>query len=411
MAISTLARMPRRRAFFGWRVVAAAFLTAFFGWGVGFYGPPIFLHVLHQERGWTIGLISVAVSCHFLTGAAVVTNLAELHRRCGLAAVTIGGALLAAFGALGWGLAQAPWQLFIAALVSGAGWAATGGAAINAIVAPWFIRQRPTALSLAFNGASVGGAVLSPLWVWLIESFGFVPAAALVGTAMVAVVAVVALRYFARGPSEMGLEPDGAPRGAAAPTGTARSRKAILGDERFATLAAAASLALFVQVGLVAHLFSVLAGALKPTAAGLAVGLTVACAIAGRIGAGAALQPGVDRRRAYAATLGLQAGGSVALLVSGGVSAPLLLAGCVLFGLGLGNITSLPPLIAQSDFPAPDVPRVVSLVVACNQATFAFAPAIFGILRGHGGRLPFAVAAVIQIVGALIVLRRRRPRA
>jgi hypothetical protein len=27
--------------FYGWRVVAAAFVLAVFGWGLGFYGPPI----------------------------------------------------------------------------------------------------------------------------------------------------------------------------------------------------------------------------------------------------------------------------------------------------------------------------------------------------------------------------------
>jgi len=29
--------------FYGWRVVAAAFVLAIFGWGIGFYGPPVFL--------------------------------------------------------------------------------------------------------------------------------------------------------------------------------------------------------------------------------------------------------------------------------------------------------------------------------------------------------------------------------
>jgi hypothetical protein len=32
--------------FFGWTVVVA-FIVAMFGWGVGFYGPAVFLNVLH----------------------------------------------------------------------------------------------------------------------------------------------------------------------------------------------------------------------------------------------------------------------------------------------------------------------------------------------------------------------------
>ena len=59
-----------------------------------------------------------------------------------------------------WANAQQPWHLVPALLLSGAGWAAMSGAALNAIVAPWFDRDRPKAISMAFNGASVGGVAL-----------------------------------------------------------------------------------------------------------------------------------------------------------------------------------------------------------------------------------------------------------
>jgi cyanate permease len=98
----------------------------------------------------------------------------------------------------------------------------------------------------------------------------------------------------------------------------------------------------------------------------------------------------------------------VALLAFG--STPLVLApGCILFGLGIGSMLSLPPLIAQTEFAAGDVPRVVALVTAVNQAVFAFAPAIFGVLREASGAytMPFLLAAVVQVIaGTVIVLGR-----
>ena len=42
----------RRQMFFGWRVVVAVFVLATFGWGMGFYGPPIYLHAVTAARGW-----------------------------------------------------------------------------------------------------------------------------------------------------------------------------------------------------------------------------------------------------------------------------------------------------------------------------------------------------------------------
>src|SRR6185295_19580288 len=56
------------RTFYGWRVVVAAFVLAVFGWGVGFYGPPIFLHAVREARGWPVSLVSTAVTAHFLVG-------------------------------------------------------------------------------------------------------------------------------------------------------------------------------------------------------------------------------------------------------------------------------------------------------------------------------------------------------
>ena len=60
---------------------------------------------------------------------------------------------------------------------------------------------------------------------------------------------------------------------------------------------------------------------------------------------------------------------------------PLLLLGVVLFGAGFGNATSLPPLIAQVEFVKEDVARVVGLIVGISQGGYAFAPALFGVIR------------------------------
>jgi hypothetical protein len=105
---------------------------------------------------------------------------------------------------------------------------------------------------------------------------------------------------------------------------------------------------------------------------------------------------------------------------AGGTSVPLLLLGVILFGAGFGNATSLPPLIAQVEFLEDDTPRVVALVVGIAQAAYAFAPAIFGLIReftphdpnAAAGAAPyvFAAAAGVQAsaIGAFLAGRRRR---
>ncbi|MDB5378001.1 MAG: major facilitator superfamily 1 [Rubritepida sp.] len=402
--------------FFGWRVVWAAFAVAVLAWGVGFYGPSVFLHVLHEGRGWSVSTISAAITAHFLLSAGIVARLPALHRRFGLVAATRAGGLLAGLGVLAWALAPAPWLLFPAALLSGAGWALTSGAAINAMVAPWFDRKRPAALSMAFNGASVGGVLFAPLWALLIGALGFAGAALLTGATMAAAIWWIAGAFLRATPAGLGQRPDGgafsAVGGAAVPIEVPPMPGAAWRDRRFRTLAGAFALGLFAQIGLIAHLFSLLAPALGEFGAGAAVSLATACAVLGRSLLGWLLPAGADRRLAAALNFAVQIAGSAVLLVAGGTSVPLLLLGCVLFGLGIGNLVSLPPLIAQREFQPAEVGRVVALVTAVNQAVFAFAPALLGLLRDMSGwaGAPILLALLVQVAAAVVVLAGRDGR-
>jgi MFS family permease len=455
------------RTFYGWRVVAAAFVLAAFGWGIGFYGPPVFLRAVCERTGWSVALVSSAVTMHFLIGALVGARLPALHRRLGIPATTKMAAVSIAAGILGWAMAIEIWQLFVAALLSGAGWSAISAAAVNAIVSPWFDRTRPAALAMAYNGGSIGGVVFSPLWVVAIDVVGFPLAAAMVGLAAILTLWALASSVLRQTPQQMGLMPDGdAPGSAAAyssaqhsPTLSLRSDPGFQPGERleggggarlpmvrdvpqlrcgaphhevkhelpgsylwrdwkFLTLAGGMAVGLFAQIGLTAHLFSLLAPAVGAQKAGLMMGLATALAIAGRTCVGWLMPPDADRRSAACMSYAVQGAGSILFVLAGGTSIPLLLAGIALFGLGFGNSTSLPPLIAQREFANEDVARVVALIVAIAQAGYAFAPAAFGLIRTlESDAAPaapdlFLAAALLQAlaIAAFLAGRQRTAR-
>lgn len=81
----------------------------------------------------------------------------------------------------------------------------------------------------------------------------------------------------------------------------------------------------------------------------MTMGLITACAMGGRTVLGMVMSPNADRRVVAAANVILQAGGSIALILAAGHSIPLLLLGCLLFGLGLGNVTSSPAACRSGD--------------------------------------------------------------
>ncbi len=399
----------KQPGFFGSKVVAATFVMAVFGWGIGFYGPPIFLYAVLQRTDWSVSLCSAAVTLHFLAGTLVIVNLPRLYKRFGLARVTLAGSIVLAFGVYGWAVADQPYQLFIAAILSGLGWVTMGAAAVNAAIAPWFVSKRPAALAMAYNGASIGGVIFSSAWVYLISQLGFGQAALWVGGLSVSVIALLAFKVFALRPEHLGQYADGADQPPAEAINPAVSPSSSLWRNRqFLTLAAGMSLGLFAQIGLITHLFLVLVQHLTEQQAGLAMGLATASAIAGRTLVGSFMPAQANRRNVACLSYGVQLLGCTVML--GVDQAPgLVWLGVILFGAGIGNATSLPPLIAQAEFPRQHTQRVVALIVATAQGCYAFAPAIFGVVKSlsgeaNSGVLIFTLAAVIQGLAIVALL-------
>src|SRR5262249_60845586 len=95
------------------------------------------------------------------------------YGRLGPRGVVAGGAAAMAAGLAPLGLVSRPWQLYPVFLVMSVGWGAMSGAAINIILAPWFHRRRGLAVSLAFNGATLGGVIVVPALIVLVGSLGF----------------------------------------------------------------------------------------------------------------------------------------------------------------------------------------------------------------------------------------------
>jgi len=244
-----------------------------------------------------------------------------------------------------------------------------------------------------------------------------------IGLVVVATIWVLADLYYSKTPESMGLHPDGDAPQAAAITVLVSPAKPLPNtqvwkDWRFATLAAGMALGLFAQIGLLAHLFSLLVPALGAQLAGFAAGGATAAAILGRTLVGWLMPARADRRLFGCANYVVQILGSLAFLFAAGDNIPLLLLGVVLFGAGIGNTTSLPPMIAQAEFSKEDVSRVVPLIVAIGQGTYAFAPAVFGFIRElaphwaatSAGAAPwlFLTAALVQTL-AVVAFFSGRP--
>jgi len=395
------------RYFYGWNVVAATFVMALFTFGLGFYGLTVYVATLQRLHGWSASTVSAPVTVYYVAGALLTTAIGSVYERFGPRLVVVGASVVMAGGIMALGLVTRPWQLYPVFLVMAVGWGSMSGAAINIILAPWFERRRGLAVSVAFNGATLGGVTVAPMLIPLIAVLGFTRALVIAGLVSFGAVIAVAAAVMRRGPEALGLGPDGeaAPSAVAAP-GVAAARRwrgDALRTWRFWSVSAPFALGLAAQVGVLTHLVALVTPAVDAGGAARAVGTTTAAALIGRLLTGIVVDR-LNRRAVASATLVIQMLGLAVLTWL--PSATAVYVGCALFGLGVGNLTTLPGLILAVEWPRERFSALVGLAVGINQFTFAFGPSLVGVIRDRvgGDALALAACATLQALAAVMIL-------
>jgi MFS family permease len=382
-------------------------LIALFGFGLGFYGPGIYLVALKARYGWSIAELSSIITTYYVLGASFLfCGIGALFELYGARKVLIVG-----IAALGIGLVLLTWitrlwQVYMAFALMSVGWATMSGAAINIIVAPWFERRRGLAVSWALNGASAGGVIIAPALTFLTTRGGFgLAIGALVGSMLAILLPVVILVLRPKcadecDPPDRDITETRAPT---FPTEAERFRLArVLCSGRFISLSVPFALGLTAQVGFLTHQMAFLSPTIGIVAAGWAISLTTFAAVVGRIIVGFVVDH-YDRRIISGFNFIVQMLGMAVLAIA--TTPTLLYVGCALFGLGGGNLTSLPGLLVQREFPKQHFARIVSLVVAINQFSFAFGPILLGQIEAAEGsyRLGLLLCLSIEAVAAVLV--------
>jgi MFS family permease len=395
----------------GWRVVLTCFLLALFMFGFGLYGNGVYLAELQRLRGWPAAMISGAVTLSILIGNASVIFTDALIARLGLRGLVLGGIAALAASTVLIAMAREPWQLYLAFVLMSFGWTGMGTVVMATLVSQWFVHRLGLALSLAFCGASCGGVIVVPALVLLVQAIGFT-AAMLTATAIMVVV-LIPMIWLWIGPRPVG----GAAFTTLAQTDTpvftapkALSRAAILRRLAFWTITAPFALALMAQVGFFVHQIALLEPKIGRSGAGFAVALTTAMAVVGRLGLGIIADRANPRRLAAVSFVSQAA--ALAVVIQTDHAAPLYLA-CAVFGLSVGNLITLPPMIMHREFEAENFTVAFGLSTAISGIVCALGPGLVGLVRGHSGGYGAALAVCIalQLVATAIVLRGSSLRA
>ncbi|EME22525.1 MFS transporter [Rhodococcus triatomae] len=218
----------RRRAHHAWLVAAVAFL-ALVG-AAGFRAAPsILIDPLHDEFGWSRAAISSAVSVNLVLYGLTAPFAAALMERFGLRRVVSCALVLVAAGSGLTVFMTEQWQLVLLwGVLVGLGTGSMALAFVATVVDRWFVARRGLVTGILTAGGAAGQLVFLPLLAMISERYSWQVVALTVAFAALAVVPLVVL-FLRDRPSDVGLQPYGAPDAYTAPTPVAAGRGGAVG--------------------------------------------------------------------------------------------------------------------------------------------------------------------------------------
>jgi MFS family permease len=384
----------------GWGVVAVCFAMALVCWGFGFYGHSFYLAELQRLHGWPTSLVSSASTLYYFVSAVLVVFISDAIRHLGARGCVLVGATSFAAATAALPFIASPAELFAVYLVMAVGWATMSVGAITNILGQWFETKRGLAISLALNGASFSGVVVVPALVFLAGAAGFT-------TAMLAGAAAILLLIVPLAITVLGRQPPVAV--AQASTGSQApltwTRGAALRNAAFWTVSGPFAIALLSQAGFLVHLIAFLEPMTGRNTAGVAVAVTTAMAIVGRLALGT-IADRTNQRWASALSMASQAAALVVMTMTADTN--VLLAACAVYGFSVGNIITFPALIIQREFDAASFGMLIGLSTAINQFTYAFGPGLLGLVRDLSGTYTASLllCVALNLVAAVVVVRQ-----
>ncbi|GAA2600077.1 MFS transporter [Dactylosporangium fulvum] len=192
-----------------WLVAVAAFV-ALVG-AAGFRATPgVMIHPLHEEFGWSLGTISVAVSINLLLFGLTAPFAAALMERFGIRRVVAYALLLVSAGSGLTVFMRHSWELIaLWGVLVGLGTGSMALAFVATITGRWFVKRRGLVTGVLTAGGAAGQLVFLPVLALLVEDRGWRTAALTVAGAALLVVPLVLWRLRDH-PSDLGVTAYGA---------------------------------------------------------------------------------------------------------------------------------------------------------------------------------------------------------
>jgi MFS family permease len=394
------------RKFPGWWVVTGCFVVLVTTSGLGFYGLAVYLNAFSNEKGWSLSSISFATTVFFIVGGSAGIWVARVIATTDVRYVIIAGGLVGGGALALLGQVETQWQLFVDYGFFGFGFAMAGLVPATTVVTRWFQQRRSVALSVASTGLSVGGILLTPLAKRLLDDRGLEAGTPWLGLIFVLGVVPAAWFLVRPDPAAEGWAPDGEALVAdePPPPATGILLHDALRTRFFVSLAVGYILVLGSQVGGIQQMVKLVEERTDPATARLSITVLAATSVVARLVGGRIAQH-VPIMGFTAALAVVQAGAMLWLGLAD--TTAMIFGSIILFGLTIGNILMLQPLLIAERFGVLDYPKIYSRSSFLAMIGTAAGPFLLGWLYDQSGsyRMPYAIGAALSLTGALVLSR------
>ncbi len=197
------------RLFYGWYIVASAFIILFFNAGARYAFGVLFKPMI-EEFGWSRGSVSLVFFVNMIVFALGLLITGKLYDRYGPKWVIIISTLFLSAGFALTSAIQTIGQFFLSyGVLAALGIAGTAVPFIATVTSKWFEKRRGLAISLALSGNSLGHFALVPLFSLFTLSYGWRSLYLSVGIVILILNILIALFVMRGDPHHLGLKPFG----------------------------------------------------------------------------------------------------------------------------------------------------------------------------------------------------------
>jgi MFS family permease len=417
--VSELSQVRRYRVHPAWWAAAVTFL-ALVG-AAGFRAVPgVLMDPLHQEFGWSVSTISLAVAINMALYGVTAPFAAALMERFGIRRVVTAALLVVSAGSGLTVFMTESWQLILCwGVLVGIGTGSMALALVATVTGRWFVKRRGLVSGVLTAGGAAGQLVFLPAIASVAENFGWRPAALGVAFAALAVTPFVVWLLRDK-PSDLGVLPyGGTAEDVVVPVRAGAGRiavRALFGAARtgpFWYLAAGMMICGATTMGLIQPHFIPAAhdhGMPATTAAGL-LALVGLFDVAGTIASGW-LTDRFDPRLLLLGYYVLRGLSLLALPLLFGPHVQMSMLAFIVF-YGLDWVATIPPTMALCrDIFGASAPVVFGWVFASHQVGAALMALAAGIVRDqlHSYDVAWYVGGALAVLaGVLSLLVRRQP--